>query len=112
VSKRIDDDISAVLGAFRLTIENGTVSDCRLAFGGMAATPARALKAESALTGQPWNDASVTKAIEALAGDFTPLSDVRASASYRQQVAGNLLRRALLTSSSNTSETLMVTDYA
>lgn len=112
VSKRIDDDISAVLGAFRLTIENGTVSDCRLAFGGMAATPARAKKAEAALTGQPWNDASVTKTIEALAGDFTPLSDVRASASYRQQVAGNLLRRALLTSSSNTSETLMVTDYA
>lgn len=112
VSKRLDDDISAVLGAFRMTLENGTVTNCRLAFGGMAATPARARKAEAALQGQPWNEASVTAAITALAMDFSPLSDARASADYRLQVAGNLLRRALLASDANTSETLMVTDYA
>lgn len=110
ISKRLDDDISAVLGAFRLTVEDGVVADCRLAFGGMAATPARAPNAEAALTGQPWNDDSVTAAITALAGDFTPMSDARASAAYRQQVAGNLLRRALL--ASNSSEILTVTDYA
>ena len=112
ISKRLDDDISAVLGAFRLTVENGVVSDCRLAFGGMAATPARAHKAESALRGQPWNDDSVASAIAALASDFSPLSDVRASAAYRLQVAGNLLRRALLASGSHHSEPLTVTDYA
>lgn len=112
ISKRLDDDISAVLGAFRLTVEDGVVADCRLAFGGMAATPARALKAEAALKGQPWNDDSVAAAIIALADDFTPMTDVRASAAYRQQVAGNLLRRALLASDANTSETLTVTDYA
>lgn len=112
ISKRLDDDISAVLGAFRLTIENGVVADCRLAFGGMAATPARAASAEAALKGQTWNDDSVTSAIAALTTDFSPLSDVRASAAYRQQVAGNLLRRALLASDANTSNALMVTDYA
>ena len=112
ISKRLDDDISAVLGAFRLTVEDGVVADCRLAFGGMAATPARAPKAEAALKGRPWNEDSVAAAIIALADDFTPMTDVRASAAYRQQVAGNLLRRALLASDANTSETLMVTDYA
>lgn len=113
VSKRLDDDISAVLGAFRLTIENGTVTDCRLAFGGMAATPARALNAEKALLGQPWAETSVAGAIAALATDFSPLSDVRASAGYRLQVAGNLLRRALLASGSGQGNPqLMVTDYA
>lgn len=110
ISKRLDDDISAVLGAFRMTLDKGVVADCRLAFGGMAATPARASRAEAALKGQPWNDDSVAGAITALARDFSPLTDVRASAAYRQQVAGNLLRRALLASDS--SATLMVTDYA
>jgi|TARA_Y100001001_G_scaffold38795_1_gene33209 xanthine dehydrogenase small subunit len=112
VSKRLDDDISAVLGAFRLTITDGVVSDCRLAFGGMAATPARALQTENALKGQPWNKNSVATAIKVLGGDFSPLSDVRASASYRLQVAGNLLRRAWLASDSLPREQLTVTDYA
>ena len=112
VSKRLDDDISAVLGAFRLTITDGVVSDCRLAFGGMAATPARALQTENALKGQPWNENSVAAAIKVLGGDFSPLSDVRASASYRLQVAGNLLRRAWLASDSLPREQLTVTDYA
>ena len=112
VSKRLDDDISAVLGAFRLTITDGVVSDCRLAFGGMAATPARALQTENALKGQPWNENSVAAAIKVLGGDFSPLSDVRASASDRLQVAGNLLRRAWLASDSLPREQLTVTDYA
>lgn len=112
ISKRLDDDIYAVLGAFRLTLENDVVISCRLAFGGMAAIPARATNAEAALTGRPWNEDSVAAATAALASDFSPMSDVRASAAYRQQVAGNLLRRALLASTANTSDPLMVTDYA
>ena len=112
VSKRLDDDISAVLGAFRMTITDGVVSDCRLAFGGMAATPARALHTENALKGQPWNENTVADAIHVLGSDFSPLSDVRASASYRLQVAGNLLHRARLYSDSLPREQLTVTDYA
>ncbi|QSP95361.1 xanthine dehydrogenase small subunit [Marinobacter salinisoli] len=112
ISKRLDDDISAVLGAFRLTLHEGIVSDCRLAFGGMAATPARARHAEAALHGARWDQAGVTAAAAALASDFTPLSDARASASYRLQVAGNLLQRALLASDPLNRDPLTVTDYA
>lgn len=114
ISKRLDDDISAVLGAFWLHIEEGTVSDCRLAFGGMAAIPKRATAAEQAIQGQLWNEATVSAAIAALASDFKPLSDVRASAEYRQQVAGNLLQRALLETGSHFDSAfpLTVTDYA
>ena len=78
----------------------------------MAATPARALRTENALKGQPWNDNSVAAAIHVLGSDFSPLSDVRASASYRLQVAGNLLRRAWLSSDSLPRQQLTVTDYA
>ena len=114
VSKRLDDDISAVLGAFRLTLRNGVVQDCRLAYGGMAATPARARLTEAALLGKPWNQRSVEQAIKALSDDFSPLTDVRASSAYRLQVAGNLLYRALLENSDlhHRDTPLMVTDYA
>ncbi|QJD57475.1 xanthine dehydrogenase small subunit [Pseudomonas sp. gcc21] len=96
VSKRLDDDISAVLGAFWFRFAGNEILDCRLAYGGMAATPKRAQAAEAALRGQAFDEAAVSAAINALAQDFTPLSDARASASYRSQIAGNLLRRALL----------------
>ena len=78
----------------------------------MAATPARALQTENALKGQLWNENNVAAAINVLGSDFSPLSDVRASASYRLQVAGNLLRRAWLSSDSLPREQLTVTDYA
>ncbi|EBA00042.1 xanthine dehydrogenase small subunit [Marinobacter sp. ELB17] len=115
ISKRMDDDISAVLGAFWLKRDGEHIVDCRIAFGGMAATSKRALGAEAALRRQPWNSASVSAAIAALEAEFQPMTDVRGSAAYRLQVAGNLLRRALLETSQSTSETrqpLMVTDYA
>lgn len=113
VSKRLDDDISAVLCALRLTLDQNRISDCRLAYGGMAATPARALQAEAALLGQIWNEQTVAAAAAALARDFSPISDVRASADYRLTVAGNLLRRALMESSqAHRQERMMVTDYA
>ena len=62
----------------------------------MAATVQRAAGAEAALVGQPWSEATLIAAQRALASDFTPLSDMRASAAYRLQVAQNLLRRLWL----------------
>lgn len=93
LSKRFDQDISAVLGALNVTVSGGLVTAARIAFGGLAATPKRAAHLEAALTGQPWNDASVTTAMAALAQDFTPLSDMRASAEYRLETAKNMLAR-------------------
>lgn len=93
VSKRLDDDISAVFAAFNITCHHGVVSDARIAFGGMAATPKRASACEQTLMGQPLNAVTVAQACAALALDFQPLSDFRASADYRLQVARNLLRR-------------------
>ncbi|QUJ76841.1 xanthine dehydrogenase small subunit [Sulfitobacter albidus] len=94
LSKRFDQDISAVCGCLNLPVEAGTYGDVRLAFGGMAGTPARATNAETALRGQPVTEATVRAAMAALAQDFTPLSDMRASAAYRLQTAQNMLLRA------------------
>jgi xanthine dehydrogenase small subunit len=93
LSKRFDQDISAVCGAFNLTIANGRVTSARIAFGGMAGTPRRAAAVEAALTGHPWTAETVAAALPAFAQDFTPLSDMRASAAYRLAAAGNMLRR-------------------
>ena len=93
LSKRFDQDISAVCGAFSIRVSGGKVAEARIAFGGMAATPKRAATVEAALTGQEWNAATVTRAMAAFAEDFSPLSDMRASASYRLQTAANMLLR-------------------
>ncbi len=93
VSKRRELDISAVSAGFRVTVDGeGRVTEARLAYGGMSATPARARATEAALVGQPWTEASVEAALPHLEKDFTPLSDHRGSAWYRAQVARNLLR--------------------
>ena len=97
ISKRFDCDISALCAGFSLELgADDKVRAINLAFGGMAATVKRAAKAEAALVGQPWTQASVDAARIALAEDFTPLSDMRASAGYRLQVAQNLLTRLWL----------------
>jgi xanthine dehydrogenase small subunit len=93
LSKRFDQDISAVCGCFNIVVKDGKVSSARIAFGGMAGTPMRAAKAEAALIGKEWNEASVAEAAAAMAQDFTPLSDMRASAEYRMTSAQNMLRR-------------------
>ena len=93
LSKRFDQDISAVCGCFNLEQEAGVITQARIAFGGMAATPARARKTEAALCGQPWSLETFQQASSAMAEDFTPLSDMRASAGYRAQAAGNMLIR-------------------
>ncbi len=93
VSKRREADISSVSAGFRVVVDGqGRVSEARLAYGGMAATPARALKTEAALVGQPWTEATVEAALPRLAEDFQPLSDHRGSAWFRAQLAQNLLR--------------------
>ncbi|WP_341211281.1 xanthine dehydrogenase small subunit [uncultured Limimaricola sp.] len=93
ISKRFDQDISAVCAAFDVTVKDGTVTSARTGFGGMAATPKRASAFEAALTGKPWNMESVEAALPTLAEDFTPLSDMRASAQYRLEAAQGLARR-------------------
>ena len=97
VAKRFDSDISAVCAAFALQLQGEgeavRIADARIAFGGMAATPRRAPAAEAALNGQPWSENTARAAMAALAKDYTPLSDMRASAAYRQKLAHNLLWR-------------------
>jgi xanthine dehydrogenase small subunit len=93
VSKRFDQDISAIAVAFAVEVADGSVISARIAFGGMAAVAARALATERALIGAPWNEASIDVAVAKLTEDFKPLTDMRASSAYRLQAAGNLLRR-------------------
>ncbi|MFP4262364.1 MAG: xanthine dehydrogenase small subunit [Halomonas sp.] len=96
LSKRREDDISAVLGAFAWRQEDGVLRDVRLAFGGMAAIPKRAAAAETALEGQAPTPEAFAAARAALAEDFQPMSDVRGSADYRRLSAANLLERLRL----------------
>ncbi|MDE2370198.1 MAG: xanthine dehydrogenase small subunit [Burkholderiales bacterium] len=93
LSKRFDCDISAVATGLAVTLDGDTVTAARFAFGGMAAIVKRAARAETAVLGEPWSEATVQAAIAALAQDFEPLTDMRASAGYRLRSAGNLLRR-------------------
>ena len=93
VSKRYDQDISAVCAAFALDVVDGTVVNARIAFGGMAATPKRAMRAEAALAGAAWDEQAAHRAMEALTSDYEPLTDLRASSRYRSTVARNLLQR-------------------
>ena len=96
ISKRFDDDISSTCGAFNIELDNSLVRSARIAFGGMAEIPKRALACEAALTGQRWCEATIDNAMQALAGDFEPISDFRASSRYRMQVSQNMLRRLFL----------------
>ncbi len=93
ISKRFDQDISSVCGAFCAELRSNVVCNVRIAFGGMAGTPKRASAAETLLEGKVLEAELVESAVATLANDFTPLSDHRASAEYRLLVAGNLLRK-------------------
>jgi xanthine dehydrogenase small subunit len=98
ISKRFDDDISAVCLALNLQIENGSVQSASIGAGGVAATPVRAVKTEAALLNRPWSLQTVQQAIAVLRAEFSPISDMRASSAYRSQVLGNLLQRYWLES--------------
>ena len=93
ISKRFDCDISAVCAGFAIEVRDNTVTHIRLAFGGMAATVKRAAATEAAILGRAWDQRAVDAAKAAMRQDFEPLSDMRASAAYRMQVAQNLLQR-------------------
>lgn len=93
ISKRKDEDISSLLGAFRLRLEGTRVAELVIAYGGMAATPKRARAVEARLIGREWTEANVLAALDAFAEDYQPLTDMRASADYRLLAARNLLRR-------------------
>jgi xanthine dehydrogenase small subunit len=98
VSKRMEDDISAVCLAMQLHVDEGRITAARIGAGGVAATPARAVQTEAALVGQEWNEDSLQRAQAAIEQEFSPLSDLRASAHYRRQLLGQLLQRAWLES--------------
>jgi xanthine dehydrogenase small subunit len=104
VSKRIDQDIAAVCGAYRVRLEGARVTDARVAYGGLAATPSRAAGAEHILEGAGWNEQTVREAMAALDFDFEPITDMRASRAYRKLVAQNLLYRFFLETNQETNE--------
>ncbi len=108
ISKRFDQDISAVCGAFCLELDGSTCRSVRIAYGGMAAIPQRASQCEAALEGKEWSDATLPDALAALEHDYTPIDDMRASAGYRRMVAHNLLRKFFLETSGYDGETRVV----
>ena len=93
LSKRFDQDISAVCGCFNLAVNGSKIKSARIAFGGMAGVPKRAAAVEAALVGRDWTLATVEAALPAFAEDFTPMTDMRASAAYRLETARNMLLR-------------------
>jgi xanthine dehydrogenase small subunit len=109
ISKRFDQDISAVCGCFNVTVADGVVTQARIAFGGMAGTPHRAHEVEAALIDQPWTSETIQNAAACFAKDYTPMSDMRASAAYRIEVAQNLLHRYFADLSGHATSVLEVT---
>ncbi|EBA13398.1 xanthine dehydrogenase small subunit [Roseobacter sp. CCS2] len=109
ISKRFDQDISAVCGCFNVIVADGIVSSARIAFGGMAGTPHRAHQVEAALTGQPWTRGTITNAAARFGEDYTPMSDMRASAAYRSEIAQNLLHRYFADMTGQATSVLEVT---
>ena len=93
ISKRFDQDISAICGCFNITIKKDTIINARIAFGGMAEIPKRAIAVENFLMGSSWSDETISKACLEFENDFNPISDMRASSQYRNLVAKNLLKK-------------------
>ena len=96
ISKRYDDDISSVCAAFNLKIENKKIKNIKIAYGGMSATPKRAIQCERVLLNSSITDEVIKKAKNALEKDFSPMTDMRASSRYRKIVAKNLLEKCFL----------------
>ncbi|HEY4191442.1 MAG TPA: xanthine dehydrogenase small subunit [Mesorhizobium sp.] len=111
ITKRRDEDITAALAAFFLRLaQDGTVAEARIAYGGMAATPKRASAVEKALTGKPWTEETVMAAMAEYATDYSPLTDMRATAEYRSMAARNLLLR-FYAETSGTKEPIQVSRH-
>jgi xanthine dehydrogenase small subunit len=104
ISKRRDQDISAICAAFAIMLDSdGKVTEARIGYGGMAGIPKRASQTEAALIGRAWESATISDACQILRLEFTPLSDMRASAGYRREVAANLLLRFFVQTSEGAS---------
>lgn len=112
LSKRFDQDISAVCSAYALHLDEGVVASVRIVHGGMAATTRRALQSETALLGQAWQEPAVREAMDAMADDYQPLSDMRATDAYRLRAAQNLLYRFFLETSTDIPTRVHGDDYA
>jgi xanthine dehydrogenase small subunit len=110
ISKRFDQDITASLGAFALTLADGKVEDIRICFGGMAPVPKRARSAEAVLKGKTWTREHVEAACWVLSEDYTPISDMRASARYRLRVAQNLLLKFFVETTEPRTKTRVLTE--
>jgi len=108
ITKRFDQDISAVCGAYCFRLENSRARDVRICYGGMAAIPQRASECERALEGHPWNESTLAAGMAALDRDYTPIKDMRASAEYRQMVTRNLLRKLFLETSGAQGQTRVI----
>ena len=93
LTKRFDQDISAVLGCFNITLEANQITQARIAFGGMAGIPKRATHVENAILNKPFTLETLDSALPDFAKDFQPLTDMRASSAYRLTTAQNLLIR-------------------
>ncbi len=108
ISKRFDQDISAVCGAYSFRLDGGRLRDVRICYGGMAAIPKRATECERALEGREWNQSTLAAGMDALDRDYTPIDDMRASARYRRLVTRNLLHKLFLETSGWQGETRVV----
>ena len=107
ISKRQEDDISAIALAIRIQRDsNGVVTDASIGVGGVAVTPVRAFQTQACIYKRPWNEATIQEAQKTLRIEFTPISDMRASADYRTSVLVNLLQRAWLESKGLSTVTL------
>lgn len=110
ISKRFESDISAVCMGMSLVVKDGNCERVRIAFGGMAATPKRAARAEEMLEGKAWSEDNIRGAMKALTSDFEPISDMRASKDYRTQVAQNLILKAWLEDQSGAAVSVLGAD--
>lgn len=106
ISKRLEDDISAVCLAVQLRVRDGVVAQVSIGVGGVAATPVRARLTEASLIGQTWTTTTVEAAASTLRNEFQPISDMRASSDYRRQVLGNLMQRLWFQSQGETEVSL------
>ena len=111
VSKRFDQDISAVCGAYCMRLEEDRVASIKISYGGLAAIPKRATICEQALLKKSWNEASVQTAMASLDRDFQPITDMRASSHYRSTIARNLLYKFYLETSGFDQHQTRVYDY-
>lgn len=112
ISKRIEDDISAVCAVFNLELEGGKVKSLKTGFGGVAGVPASCNALEDAVIGQPWDIKTMQTGKRVLANAFSPLSDVRSSEEYRNKMLENLWQRFWLESSEHLNCALRLLNHA